>query len=231
MYRRPFRGARPRPLADSLLHTLSDRDWVPDEVSSRVEEAERRRTCAVAIEFAAVLDPKQDELFSKWESAQQRLWNESVKRRLRSRPSTWEAFAEETSEEGKWLTRSRKQHDFLGEVPRAIQDALLGQLAGKLRYHYFQRGDAPQRWQRTSLEFPLLRFTSPSIRLVSPTSIKLPKIGMLSLRGDVALPTSCEITKVHIARDGDHWRVLVYALAPVQEPGVEANKAAEPQPG
>lgn len=202
--------------SEGVLHDAiwgSRAGWVPDEVSPESEEAERRRTSALAYEFFAVLEPEWADRLVQWEDAQRRLWNESVKRRKRSCAPSWETFKEEISEESKWLTLSRRKYEFLADVPRSMQEALMGQLAGKLKQHYFQRGEPPERWSETTLEFPLLRLTSANVRTVSTTSIKLPRIGVVELQGSVPLPKECEVTKVHFARNDDgRWGMLVYAI-------------------
>jgi hypothetical protein len=156
-------------------------NWSPDEVSRYVEDKERRRAGGIPHDFTVLVEPETSERWAKFEGAQKRLWDESLKQRLRSRSPSYQAFAEENSETSKWLTRCREKHDFLKDVPRTMQDALLGQFQAKLSEYYFYSGDRPERWTRSTLDLPLLRFTGSQAQVVSLNTIKLKGLGVVEL--------------------------------------------------
>ena len=207
------RFLRPDHITDVMHDAVhgSRSQWVPDEVGPYAEERERRRAGGIPLDFIVVVEPDSAARWTKLESAQERLWNESVKQRVRARAPSYQAFTEENEGVSKWLTKSRKQHDFLREVPRTMQDALLGLFQAKLSLHYFNSGAPPERWTRSTLDLPLLRFTASQARVASHDSIKLQGLGLVQLRGESPLTADCEISKVHVARDEhDAWRARVY---------------------
>lgn len=184
----------------------------PDEVSPAIEARERRRTRGVAQQYVALPTGEQDACLKRWESAQRTLWDQAVSERRLTQAPSYQDFLDDNEAQSKWLTQQRQRCDELRSVPRAVQQRLLNTLNGQLLRHFFQRGDAPQAWSSTSIDWPLIGFQGSGIRCVSESRLRVSKLGELALNGLDPLRVGAEILRVNIARDGPDWITKVFVV-------------------